>query len=472
MSSLKYLHQAFLMLGGYDPPDADVTCRLLCEIGGAGIHHLVELIRFHRVIPQAHHNLTALRLPTGARDALKRKAELLAELDPYMQQVTSTGALYESFVRNLADWTGGVPVVGLKGIVLRDYYQHSARQLNDIDILIDRDRLWPLLDALYSRGFSAEKVRFGRYPSSPVGAVGICPTNGDYAGGKVYLDIHFGAFPSLGEGLIRVNTGENYGNVSPGFLRPTPEALVLVLVAHVMRQGFCRLRDLNDIGLILAQAGIDQGHLYQALARSHLLEIFEVLVRLLRWVYPSRPVPQWPSGIDRPPSAWERTLLLGRRTRNRRFTDGVTFTASRVWQIRYIWRLYGANGGWMSTALRTMKAAAFLLASGRPYRVWKVPTQPLAIAQHFVLSPLASSLAPFDEQRLREYARTVGARLVWDQECQFAVLNPGGPNEFVLAGNLVLSQCGYDGTLTPDPVRQAALQRLLEALGQEWSIAE
>jgi len=361
----------------------------------------------------------------------------------------------------------------LKGMHIKDLYdaESGQRELADADLFVPTEDLWVLLSQLIRRGYSVSKLRFGRYkifkgnPKYP-SACGICPTSSERDDRPVEFDIHFGGFPACGEGLITISEDDLIQHGDVRFLRI--EKAIAVSLAHIARQGYCRLRDVNDLFLLLRQPGLDLDSLTKEIQSAYLGSLFKAMLRIIAACYPEQPfyVPELrPNGklkfIDK-------LLLFERRKEARGFADDVKFYGSRSWQIDYLTRMYVRELGVVEGVARTLRNSVYLFQTGRAHETWTSRRiGGIGYAERFVLYPLLHFQDEVGFSDLERYATKHNYSLERVRELELVILNPGSQEELVIAPGLLLAQSNYAG----DPDSLPDVSRIVREMCDELRIS-
>ncbi len=459
-----------LACGRVRPPSAEAIEPLLAALGEEGRARLLELAAFHRVQPQLHANLEAIGPELGEPAARAAAAAIVAALAPRVAAIASgVAACRAEFERAVAARVA--PLTAIKGLAVSGLYngRSGPRELADVDAWVPAEDFWPLVAHQVDAGYAITKVRFGDYrlhrgdPAYP-SAYGICLLvlgDGDDAIG---IDVHFGAFPACGDGLVLLGPADIERN--GGLARSRPEKALQILLAHGVRQGFCRLRDVNDFHLLTAAVGPEMAQVTRAARGLQLTPMLAAMARLERLIYADDGVPD-PSRMR----VVDRQLLLGPRIADSRFLDDLRLGYSRLWQVRYLIDLYVAHLGWLRGIARALWEAPQLFRTGRPYRTWDARrVGGIGERERFVLRPFVRVRQPIEPSRLTAAVAELGLTTTFVPRLGLTVVNPGADDEIVISEGFINAQTDYDGTTAVPAAPRALAQRLIDALAlEDWT---
>ncbi|HEX8205446.1 MAG TPA: nucleotidyltransferase family protein, partial [Solirubrobacteraceae bacterium] len=175
---------------------------LLRQLTPADAGSFFDLAASHQVLPQVHRQLAR-----SADDASPAGRDLVERLGAAVAAIERSLDVHARALDDLAA-EAVARVTAIKGAALARLYDESTgrREMRDVDLWTPTPSLWPLVAHLVDRGYGVHKVRVGQYGGSGAPpAHGICPLTlaGDDGGrDTVEIDLHFGAFPALGEGLV------------------------------------------------------------------------------------------------------------------------------------------------------------------------------------------------------------------------------------------------------------------------------
>lgn len=163
----------------------------------------------------------------------------------------------------------GVNFLFIKGSSLEGYPHRYCRQMNDLDLIVERwDDLFLAAQALEAHGYShiTEGIRLpefilveaidtpwimrllpsGSLEAQMVGQVNLARHEGDHI---VALDVHTTPFVVGSTGLLECDMWER-ARAQRSTL-PMPEDKLLILVAHAANHGYFLIKDCNDVYAIL-----------------------------------------------------------------------------------------------------------------------------------------------------------------------------------------------------------------------------
>lgn len=441
------------------PGDSPTVGPLLARMTAADADRFVAAVRFHRVVPQVCKNLSELSFDDPrARD---NAALVLSAFTRERPEITERIRTHLDATRDLARAIE-TPLVGLKGVCFTRFYAMASheREMGDVDVYVPSvDELWRLLAELVDRKFSIEKIRFGRYSLYRETSLrdmvhGICPTTAEESDGRIALDVHFGWFPACGEGAVQLGPSDT---VRSGDLwEPTPEKTIAIAMAHIVRQGFVRFRDVNDLYLLFRYGRVDRDRLETEITRTDLLPVYRSVWRMLHTSYPELRT------SERRMTVLDRQLLFERRSTDVSFHDGVKSTVSRLLQIRYLTSLYTRYLGRVRGTARALRNSVHLFESGRPYRVWTTRrTGEIGAADRFVLVPLHGFDASVD---LRHRRLPPELPATYFPEFGFLVIKAGAEDELVVSPGLICAQAPYVGGRAQVPDSAATVEAVARAL--------
>lgn len=432
------------------------------RISSACLRDAVESIYSHRVIPQAINSLSRIKAVHGIRSHANA-IELLGMLTPLEEALLLRS---QSHSEALAELTAtNLPLVGIKGVHLERFYTTTRRQSSDIDIGVDSEHSWRSVKTLLDLGYRVKKLRLDL--STPVSnnqvkLRGVCEASRRKPGSPgTYIDVHIGVFPACGDGCVAFSASE----LDSASLLTTPnrQLSLLIHLAHIVRQGMCRFRDLNDLWLLLGDS--DPGELKHLVSHSkteHYEYLLISLIRLLEGLYPRREaIHQITQGQK--PRFLDFMLLFEKRINRDNMLDDCTFLLSRHFQIRYLHSLNSSNYGSAVATLRTVSQVRHLLGNGRPYSISDRNTLgPISNVTHLVLLPLASFAVP---DNLQHQLYSLGYNVDEISETGLAVVKRAGDPELIVGPGLVFARCKYDGDIENVADYTDATFNLLTSLG-------
>lgn len=446
------------------------TCGVSCEefhrvtarIDSDDYPRILSLLEYHRVAPQVLHNMRA----HSAHSCCQFGPELervVPTLEHMIEEDAALRDLNRATLISMGDWMGG-GLVGIKGVSMEQFYVHSLREPGDLDVFVKDDDLFRLLSCLVKNGFRFSKVRFSKarplYEDAWEGYFGICTAFGPDGWQGVEVDIHFGAFPACGPGYVSIRPEDGHGCVD-GRRLLSPTKSILVSLAHIARQGFVRMRDVNDFHLASKCVDFSEDEVAAGIEHYGLRSTMEAVAPLVCGCYGGDSHPVW-STEGRVSSILSRALLTQRMVRSRRHTDGMAFGPGRLVQLGYLQENYRRHYSIWRRGGYAVRDSLGLLVAGRPYRVWRrVPRAPVEKQERFVLTPVGSySIPNVAEHRTGE----PGFDGPWLPGLGLRVVDPGHRREFLVSDDLVFVRASYRGDRY-DASGTANARRRLDGMG-------
>jgi len=441
---MKLPDRLLLEVGRVVRPSQQRTLQLIETMSPDDTAAFLDLVKFHKVAPQVHLNLSrsAGDQPTGAY--------LLQKLTSEAQHSERFLARHREKLEELAA-RSGISFTAIKGTATAGLYgaETGCRQIADADIVISWQNAWRMFEYLALSEHKFLKIRFGsshahRSDDTYPPYYGVCPAMRQLPEGKFFLDVHFGAFPACGHGLISLEEGDTVADPS-GVRRPTAQKSLIIILAHAIRQGFCRLRDINDLYLLArSMEGEQADGLLAEARRTHLFPLLRSMLRITCTVYGTDLAVANAAGVQGRMRWADRELLLGRRQHAMGYIEDVRMLWSRSWQLRYLTALHGELSGPAGGILRAAVDAPLLFRTGRPYQLWH-GARNLDTDERFVVRPVSTLDRPVDEISIRERLETAGWLVKRNARFDlWQIRAPAGP-EFIVAGRLVCAQTDYSG---------------------------
>jgi hypothetical protein len=382
-------------------------------------------------------------------------------------------AARRDWVRRLEEISGQVVAaigvercVVVKGLsVARLYPAGQWREFNDADLVLpDPDDLWSAVRVLRQLGFAIGKVRLALRADGHFHGIMPCrrPFEGKVGGYPVPglgVDIHFGGFPCLDQGLLQLQAEDVRTELELGGVRchvPTPEASILLLALHTIRQGYLRVRELNDLAVLSVLVPPTRwARLWSRAAAEGVDTTLRCLLALLPVSGEGRPAPWWTRLVAR--------RLLDPGWPDRRVHGGRRLLWSRLLQVHHLACRARAQDGPVWAWLQALGALPPLLAYGRSYAIGgaarPVPLVPGGLPR--VFAPIADTAA-VDPAQLAVRARAQGVELQFVGR-RALLCRPGQNGEVLAAPGCAFCRAGYFGNVDPDDL--AAARCTLAALG-------
>jgi len=256
------------------PPSGD-TKRLLSEIDAFikqnGMTNFVDEVRRQKVWPQVYDNLRVLS--EHEHDDTFRRFSLISN-DREKIWMTEYSRMIFKIYNLLEDL--GEPVMIFKGGALLGFYPDSApRWLQDLDIFLPNARTsWKTLSKLHDHGYEFDRrsnvvlqrtheMKGGEQKLFINGGAVLVPADKHK---ELELDVKLGRFSQNVSCDVFGRSKPLEGNWKHLFY-PSPDDSLLLIIAHTVIHGVLRLRDINDIWLLLHKYGheIDRDYiLYHA----------------------------------------------------------------------------------------------------------------------------------------------------------------------------------------------------------------
>ena len=461
-------NQLLIEVGRVVPSKPEYISRLLAAMTSRDAAMFVDLVAFHRVAPQAHLNLSKGSVESQiATAAVQRVAEDSAYSERFL-------ARHQERLADL-ETNSGISFTALKGVALARYYDTSigARQIGDADILVSPPDAWRMFEYLALEGYDFRRIRFGSYRAYLSDGrhpryYGVCPVVKRFPEGRFHVDVHVGAFPACGHGLVAVDEADSLED-SDGIRFPTTEKSLVICMAHAIRQGFCRLRDINDLYLLARSLNGEQaaGALAEV-RRGYLLPLLRSMLRIVGCVYQTDLPFARAADAQGPMRWWDRELLFGYRRNADNYADGVRILWSRSWQLRYLAALETELFGPVAGSLRAAAGAALLFKTGRPYRLWQRDRN-LDVDERVVVRPVATLRQPIDGPAVRGKLEAAGCLVKRSTRLEVWQIGMPTGQELVVSGRLVCVQTDYSGARPASEAIAGSIRDLARFAGVGYS---
>ena len=450
-----------------EPDESELAAELDLPMPVVAQRRFLQLVQFHKVVPQVAYRLQRLACMSERGHSLA--GNLLRELKPKVDRMERMDAQQQRALTELASRKDLGRIIVLKGVQLRSLYVGAPRQSRDLDVLVGPDRLWRSVATLLDAGHHVHKVQLDRTHEEmrqPASAAiqGICEVElfGEEPS-PVLLDLHVGVYQPCDEARIRIRDEDVVSRY--GVLQPSREAGVVLTVGKVAQFGSCRLRDLNDILLLLRDPDLDAGKLQTELKQAHLHDLWQSVMRLLRTYY----------GVDQLPLRYQAGKFSTHLDRVMVW-DGSTSSDRRVFsrwgQIRYLFSVNRRSRGRLAAAVRTFNNTIRLVWGIPPYRVTRRRrTGRLDSSEHVVLCPVLRFDCDLALDGLYLALEEAGMRVRRLHPYDLVVVNEGTKSELLVAPGTVLVQSNFAGDRTELGDVPAALSTLSRVnLGRRWVV--
>ena len=432
---------------------------------------LMNIARTQRVIPQVYHNLQSLK-SMGVEISFLDTFLVAAHRDLENMKKHQKGLFnaLELFAGAAKEFSKGFMVV--KGMCFKDLYpSESPRSMFDIDLVVSGEMVWEIIAVFKEIGYRPKRVRLESYPYSvkqEEGIFGIAEmfeVNGSIRGYP--FDLHLGAFPGCGDGLLDLNMWQRARSLKVGrgkVLMPSLEDCLLIICSHISRHGYAKSKDLNDTYVCLKHAGdnLDWDYLSHFSQKNSLQGIFHGLLARLRQDYevelPDRFLSKWkPKGLAN--LSLKALFSIGRDKPD--FHDGRQLISGRFLQASFLYDYYRERVNFSRALKETFSGLYFLFRNGRPYQLWKArEIQSFRTNRRIVIIPIdvtAEKKCWYIEQihllKVEEFALKSGIPVEWI-DAEIIVWNVGHPNELILTPRGFYTQSAYNGDIDEEELQR------------------
>ena len=371
-------------------------------------------------------------------------------------------------------------VMLIKGANLVHYYHPGTdRNIFDIDVLLpDLATSLRFVKVLKEEGYAIEKVRLAHLQHFQATdfnqcldqIVGIIITSREgtdtYEGCSAFFDICIGAFPGYNNWVLDCPIWERASIDSrfPGFLAPSPEDNLLILLVHALRHGRLSIRDINDLYAVLSnEPYFDWEYFLEQIEKNKLRPIasllLQMVVELYSWNLPDSA--QLSLNLSKIENLSTFFLKKLNRPRNENFNRGGL-------PLQY---LYNFN---QHREMKSRRRFSHLFALNsilemfkqeRPYRTWSsrelqvFPSESMRIV--FVpIIPQNNSVQWQVERFDLLQAKRVGTRLgipIHQVDETLLFWNWKDADELILTFEGIYTQSSYDGNLSPTKKHRLSL---------------
>jgi hypothetical protein len=398
---------------------------------------VVNELRQHRVVLIAKYNI-----------------ERLENVDPFyyllsskLKQVDVAWMAPEYTSKQLQTILPVEDALFIKGSAISTLYPpFLIRDRADRDILVPNfDALWPLLDAATER-YRVERLKLYIHVQHEVsGSIDLHPLNRfDNLPG---VDVHVNAFPIWGATKFEANLWERKIRVDGVFL-PSWEDTLLLLAAHIATQWLYRVRDLNDIYVILSKLGssLDWDYILKTAQKENLTNILSLVLHGTQRLYnlPSDTAP-----------LLRRKLTFAEELFVQRSYGSPTLAAGLLLQSKFLYRRYNEDFGLAGGLYHLMQNGCNMIRYN--YRAFSAhhrrEIRKIKPNEVLVLVPIF----PQSYGRINGYAgQPLGTS-------SLQVVNQGTPKEYFITPYGVWAQASYSGVLS-DFVRDQIVREVNDDL--------
>lgn len=425
---------------------------------------LLNLARTHGVTPQIYHNLQILKthgFEISFFNAFLVQAQSgLEKMKEYQKKLFADLELFAETAEGIAD-----SFMVVKGACFKDLYPvGSFRPMFDIDLVVLGDVVWEVIDAFKKVGYRPKRIRLESYPYSvegPKGILGIAEMLELDGNLKIYpFDLHLGAFPGCGDGLLDLDIWERALSLKVGsreVLMPSLEDCLLIICSHISRHGYAKLKDLNDMSACLENAGdnLNWNYLFHSLKKNSLQAIFYGLLAKLQLDYEVK-LPDGVLSRLKPKRLGSLTsrMLFSTGRENPDFHGGRQLIAGRFLQASFLYDYYRDRVGLFTALREAISGLYFLFQSGRPYRLWDArEIQSLRSNRRMVIIPIETTtdevcwhLEKIHFPKVEQFALKSGVSVERISD-ETIVWNNGHPDELILTPEGFYTQSAYNGDI-------------------------
>jgi hypothetical protein len=336
----------------------------------------------------------------------------------------------------------------IKGAALAALYpQVTDRFQLDVDVIVPNfESLWQIFRT-FPASDSAHRLKIYLYPRGEIaGSIDLSPS--PLSAGYPKIDVHVGSFHLWGAATYRPNLWTKKIKIDSVYL-PSWEDTLLLVAGHVTTDWLYRLRDINDLYVLLAQRGqqMDWDYILEVAKQEKLLDILQMLLSETRRIYPGKF--KLPLTIS-PPSGWVESLFLRRSwgTRDR--------LAGLLLQYKFIQQRYRQDEGLLYSLKHSLRNSFNLLIYN--YRAYAAPRRRLI---RRIKSNEVLILVPVEKLE-KNWADLKIGRPIGSSTLQ--VVNEGTTREYFVTPTGIWAQSSYSGVLE-EPHRKKLAAILADTLG-------
>ena len=386
-------------------------------------------------------------------------------------------------------------VMLIKGATLVPYYRPGTdRNIFDIDVLLpDLATSLRFVKVLKEEGYSIEKIRlahlqrfqttdFNQFLDQIVGIIMTSRegTNTD-EGFSAFFDICIGAFPGYNNWVLDCPIWEraSIDPRFPGFLAPSPEDSLLILLAHALRHGRLSIRDINDLYAVFSnEPYFDWGYFLEQVKKNKLKPFASLLLQMVAELYPWKPPDSVKLSLNLSKTEKFSIFFLKKlnRPRNENFNKG-GLLLQYLYNFSYHREMKGRK--WFSH-FSALNGILGMFKQERPYRTWSsrelqsFPSESMRIV--FVpIIPQNDSVQWQVEKFDLLQAKKVGTRLripIHQVDETLLFWNWKESDELILTFEGIYTQSSYDGNLSPTEKHRLSLAAasVIELLHKEEAV--
>lgn len=426
---------------------------------------------------QVYRHLSSLQL---SHPKLEEFLSLLKSFKTYCEGVTQFNLEEVERISQRLENDLGKSVMLLKGAAVSRYYRHDTqRNIFDVDVLLpDLETSLYFLQLLKEEGYTLDKVRLtylggfqetvsNQYPGQIVGIIITNRKGTDvYADRSASFDICIGAFPGYNNWVLDCSIWDRASVDSqfPGFLLPSPEDNLLVLLIHALRHGRLSLRDINDLYAIISNdRSFDWEYFLIHIEKNNLIPIASLLLQMMAELYSWNLPASVQSALKLTKIQRFSTFLLKRfnRPRNENFNWG-----GLVLQYLYNFFHYRKQrGGTLFSHVSALKSVLEMFKKERPYRTWSsrdlqnFPSESMRIVFVPVTPRNDKRKWQVEQLDLAQVSKVATRHGIPIHQVDKSLLlwNWKKDDELILTFEGMYTQSSYDGNLSPEEIEKLSL---------------
>lgn len=337
------------------------------------------------VTPQVLHNL--YRLESTAQILVPNSQHLKVTIECVTGLFARRSEAMNHLLGDYNKWAAAadqqeIRHVAVKGAALHHLYpEESPRLFGDIDLVVHPEDGWRALQLLQDTGYFEKRIRIESHSfrSSGRGVVGVAEM---YSPGSKYVafDVHIGGFPGCGDILLDQELWDRR-SVPKGTVHasiPSTEDSLLILISHITRHGYARLRDVNDLYVLLhtPNTAIDWDYLNHYLNKNGLMRVMAAVMRKMYRVYndshaaKQSDIPPRISGLSQRASLYS-SMIFDAGQANSKFHGKRKLFWGRFCQAMFLFERQRSQVSIVKALWKTFLSFFWLLKTGRPYHLWK-----------------------------------------------------------------------------------------------------
>lgn len=309
------------------------------------------------------------------------------------------------------------------------YPPYVTRDQADVDVIIpDFRTLWCILNATRCQ-YCFERLKIHIYPHHQIaGSLDLHPTN--TAARLPNIDIHVGTFHIWGGAGYNMDLTKS-SNYAAGRRVVNWSDALLITVFHTAKQWFYRLRDINDLYVIISQQyhNIDWVYVKRIAQKGHLFGVLVMLLQEVQRIYE----------IDLPGMFTAQSTPNWLLNRFRMHNWGkLDYTTGVLVQAQFAYRRYRATSSTVGSLINVCKNSFNMIYyKNRAYATGvKRVIRPFQPNEVLVLVPLMQSNLEFFESQPSQYI-----------DATIKVVNQGSESEYFITPDTVWVQASYGGNL-------------------------